>query len=200
MDIRDRILEGAANLYKTYGIKAVTMDFLASQLGVSKRTIYEVFADKEAILAGVLSMMAKRKTELIQKILNESENAVVAIFRLLELSRIHFQDLSPVFQAEIKKFHHEALQKGDNCDFSDFDFSLKVIYRGIEEGYFRTDINPDIVNRCLFSLGRNILDNELYPFDKFTRREVLMNVHLNYLKGISTKQGIDLISNLAVNF
>ena len=67
MDIRDRIIEGAAELFRTYGIKSVTMDSLANHLGISKRTIYEVFSDKDELLIGVLKWMARRQKELVKK-------------------------------------------------------------------------------------------------------------------------------------
>ena len=56
MEIRERIIEGAANLFKTYGIRTVTMDSLAAHLGISKRTIYEVFSDKDELLDKRIAM------------------------------------------------------------------------------------------------------------------------------------------------
>ena len=61
MDTKERIIEGAADLFKTYGIKSVTMDYLASHLGISKRTIYEVFSDKDELLVEVLTRMARNR-------------------------------------------------------------------------------------------------------------------------------------------
>ena len=58
MDYRQRITEEAANMFRTYGIRAVTMDMLANRLGISKRTIYEIFTDKDELLKGVLMWMA----------------------------------------------------------------------------------------------------------------------------------------------
>ena len=58
MDYRQKIIETAALMFRTYGIRAVTMDMLANELGISKRTIYEKFRDKDELLAGVLKLMA----------------------------------------------------------------------------------------------------------------------------------------------
>ncbi len=122
-----------------------------------------------------------------RRILADSENAIYAIFRLLESSRDHFQNMSPAFQADLKKYHYEVLMKRmDNSEIPDFRNNVQVINRGIKEKLFRKDINPDIVNRCLYSLGRSTMDFELYPFEEFSRREVVTNVFINYLKGIST--------------
>ena len=75
-----------------------------------------------------------------------------------------------------------------------------MIERGIRENLFRKDINPDIVNRCLYSLGRSTMDFDLYPFEDFTRREVIKNVFITYMKGIATIKGIELINKLEAKF
>jgi TetR/AcrR family transcriptional regulator, cholesterol catabolism regulator len=201
MELRDRIIQEAANLFKTYGIKSVTMDSLAGHLGISKRTIYEVFADKEELLVSVFQWMTEKHKDLVSRILEESENAIFAIFRLLERNRDHFQDMSPAFQADMKKYQYIFLQKmREKGEMPDYRNNIQVIVRGIKEKLFRKDINPDIVNRCLDSLGRSIMDFELYPFEDFSRREVVKNVFINYMKGISTKEGIELINKLEAEF
>jgi AcrR family transcriptional regulator len=201
MDNRNRIIEGAAELFRTYGIKSVTMDSLACHLGMSKRTIYEVFADKDELLIGVLSWMAEKQKELVKRVLDESENAIEAIFKLLEISRDHFQQMSPAFQADIKKFHHEVLmKKADKCELPDYRNNREVIEKGIKQKLFRRDLNVDLVNRCLYSLFRSVMDYDLYPFELFTRRDVIRNVVINYLRGISTPVGVDLINKLEPEF
>ena len=67
MESRERIIEGAADLFKTYGIKSVTMDLLANHLGMSKRTIYEIFSDKDELLIGVLKWMAEKQKDTGEK-------------------------------------------------------------------------------------------------------------------------------------
>jgi len=197
MDNRERIIEGAADLFKVYGMKTVTMDFLANHLGMSKRTIYEIFSDKDELLIGVLKWMANRQKVLVNKILNESENSIVAIFRMLEINREYLQNMSPVFQADLKKFHHDVLmKKTDACEMPDYRNNQQVIEKGIKEKLFRDDVNPDLANRCLYNLGRSIMDEELYPFDLFSRRDVIRNIFINYLRGISTQKGLELIGML----
>jgi TetR/AcrR family transcriptional regulator, cholesterol catabolism regulator len=201
MENKDRIIEGAAELFRIYGIKAVTMDSLANHLGMSKRTIYEIFADKDELLVGVLKWMAGKQKDLIKKVLDESENAIVAIFRLLDINRDHFRSMSPAFQADMKKFHLEVLmKKTDECEMPDYRNALQVIERGIKEKLFRRDLNPDLVNRCFDSLGRSVMNDSLYPYEQYTRRDVIRNVVINYLRGISTSEGVELINKLEKKF
>jgi AcrR family transcriptional regulator len=201
MDIRTRIIEGAADLFKTYGLKMVTMDSLASHLGMSKRTIYEVFEDKDELLVEVLKQMAKKQQNLMEKILNESGNAINAIFRLLEINIDFFQNTSNAFQSDLKKYHYEVLMKKyDKCDMPDYRNNQQIIDRGIKERLFRKEINSDLANRCLYSLSRSVLDFELYPYENYTRKEVIKESVINYLRGISTQEGMELINNLERKF
>jgi TetR/AcrR family transcriptional regulator, cholesterol catabolism regulator len=197
MDIRERIIEGAADLFRKYGIKSVTMDNIAGHIGMSKRTIYEVFSDKEELLMGVMGRMVEKQKELVRKLLDESENPIIAFFRLIEINRDHFQGASPAFQEDMKRFHHDMMiRKNGECEIPDFQSSKEVIEKGIREKLFREDIDPDIVNRCLFSLISSVMNEELYPYEEFTRKEVISNTIINYMRGISTNKGISLINDL----
>jgi AcrR family transcriptional regulator len=201
MSIKERIIEGAAESFMNYGIKSVTMDFLANQLGISKRTIYEVFSDKDELLMEVLTKMARQQKELVKRVLDESENSIVAIFRMLEINRDNFQTMSPAFQADLKKYHHDILMKDiEKIEMPDYRNNYEVIEKGIKEGLFREDINPDLTNRCLYNLERSIMDNSLYPYELFSRHDVIENIFINYVRGISTPRGLDLINRLEKNF
>jgi AcrR family transcriptional regulator len=201
MEIKERIIEGAAKLFKTYGIKSVTMDSLASHLGVSKRTIYEVFSDKDDLLTVVLTWMSEKGKDMVKKILDESENSIVAIFRMLEINRDYFSDMSPVFLADLKKYHHDVfMKKSDKSEMPDFRNNKQLIEKGIKEKLFRKEINPDLANRCLYNMGISIMDHDLYPYEQFSRRDVVRNIFINYLRGIATPKGLDLINKLEENF
>lgn len=201
MDIRERIIEEASESFKTFGIRSVTMDSLANQLGMSKRTIYEIFSDKDDLLMAVLTRMAQQQRDLVKRVLDESENSIYAIFKMLEISRDNFQSMSPTFQADLKKYHHDVLLKNaENIEMPDYRNHYLVIERGMEEGLFRKDLNTELINRGLYNLGRSMMDNDQYPYEKFSRREVIRNIFINYLRGISTPKGLELINRLEETF
>jgi AcrR family transcriptional regulator len=177
------------------------MDSLANQLGMSKRTIYEVFSDKDELLMAVLTMMAQQQKDLVKRVLDDSENSIVAIFRMLEINRDNFQYMSPAFQADLKKYHHDVLIKNaDKIEMPDYRNHYQVIEKGIKEGLFRKEISADLVNRCLYNLGRSIMDNDLYPYEEFSRHDVIRNIFINYVRGIATQKGLDLINRLESKF
>jgi len=195
MDYKQRILEEAAVMFRTYGIRSVTMDMLATQMGISKRTIYEVFHDKDELLTGVLKLMAIKQREVMGKILGESENVIEAIFKMLDLMRDHFRNMSPAFQMDIKRYHHDVMKKlGEGNELPYYRNNSEIIEQGIKEGIFRKDIDVEIINKCMLEVVRMSNDKEIFPPDDFLSKDVIRNVYINYLRGISTQKGLDLIN------
>lgn len=195
MDYRHRILEEAAVMFRTYGIRAATMDMLANRMGISKRTIYEVFKDKDELLQGVLKWMVNRQHEVMKKILNESENVIEAIFKMLDLMRNHFQNMSPAFLLDMKRYRKEILKKlAEKNELPYAENNTELLERGIREGIFRNDINIEITNKCLFEVARIANDKEVFPPELFGSKNVMRHLYINYLRGISTQAGLDLIN------
>ena len=195
MDYKHRIIEEAAIMFRTYGIRAVTMDMLASQMGISKRTIYEVFHDKDELLKGVLKWMTEKQKEVMARILSESDNVIVAIFKMLDLMNDHFQKMSPAFQMDIKRLHRDVLNNiGEQNELPYYRNNSEILIRGIKEGVFRDDIDVEIINKCMLEVARMSNDKDIFPPDAFFNKDVIRNFYINYLRGISTQKGLDLIN------
>jgi AcrR family transcriptional regulator len=171
------------------------MDMLASQLGISKRTIYEVFRDKDELLQGVFKWMKEKQAETMKKIFSDSENVIVAIFKMLDMMGNHFQNMSPAFQMDMKRYHHEIFRKpGEQVEFPYSSSNSEIIKRGIKEGIFRKDIDVDITNKCMLAVAKMSNDKTVFPPDDYMSKDVVRTFYLNYLRGISTQKGLDLIN------
>lgn len=196
MDYRQTIVEGAAGMFRTYGIRSVTMDMIASQLGISKRTIYEVFRDKDELLQGVLKWMTEKQAEVMKKIFSESENVIEAIFKMLDMMNNHFQNMSPAFQMDMKRFHYDLVKMpGSQNAYPYYNGNTEIIKRGIREEIFRKDIDVDITNKCLFEVAKMSNDKSVFPPDDFMSKDVIRTFYLNFLRGISTEKGLNLINH-----
>lgn len=195
MDNRQRIIEEAALLFRTYGIRAVTMDMLANQMGISKRTIYEAFKDKDELLRGVLKLMTIRQREAMNKIFSETGNVIEAIFKMIDLMIDHFKNMSPAFQLDMKRYHNEILKKlGEKDELPYYRNHIEIIKRGIKEGVFREDIDVEIMNKCLLEVERMSNDKSVFPPDDFMDKNVMRTFYVNFIRGISTQKGLDLIN------
>ena len=194
MNYRQKILEEAATMYRTYGIRAVTMDMLANQLGISKRTINEVFRDKNDLLKGVLKWMSEKQVNVTAKALAESENVIEAIFKLLSSMTAHFQKISPAFHMDLRKLSKNALNHVEELnDMPYYRNNAEVLLRGIKEGVFRDDIDVNITNKCMLEVARLSNDESLFPQGSHNMKDVIRNFYINYLRSISTQKGLKLI-------
>lgn len=194
MDYRQRIIEEASKMFRTYGIRAVTMDMLANQMNISKRTIYEVFRDKDELLRGVLEWMAVKQKENTLRIMKDSENVIEAIFRIIDIMMDHFQKISPAFILDIKRIHKEAVENAERHNTIPFiDNNYEILKKGVEQGIFRDDINVELTNKCMLEVAKMTVDREIFPPDHFPGSEVVKNLYISYLRGISTPKGLELI-------
>ena len=196
-----RIIAGAAELFRTYGIRAVTMDSIAMHLGMSKRTIYERFHDKDELLFAVMKEMIRKQKEIVENIMNSSSNVMEAIFTMLRISREHMASMNPLIGSDLRKYHDAVLQRiKATCDNPDHEGARKLLKAGIEEGVFRDDIDIEIISRAVSGLGNLIGDTKLFPPEQFVQRDLLRNIMINYLRGISTARGNSLIDELEPGF
>lgn len=193
----NRIINGAAELFRTYGIRAVTMDMIAEHLGISKRTIYERFGDKDEMLFAVMNSMIIKQLEKIDSIIESSPDIISAIFILLNLGRDHAASMNPMIASDLRKYHSKVLVRiKEKCENPDYEGALKIIGKGKEQGFFRKDIDDGIVGRFFTELKTVIGDSKVFPTDEFHHSDLIKNVVVNYLRGIATGEGIKLIDRV----
>ncbi len=196
MDYRERIITEAASLFMKYGIRSVTMDDIAHQLGISKRTIYENFSDKDELLTDVIKSMVKKQKESFRRALEGSENVIEALFEILRIASFHFDSTSPTLFMDLKKYHYKiyelAFQKGD---IRNYEITMLILQRGVEEKIFRSDINLEIVNAGVHGLLDAARNHDALPPMKYSKYELADNLFFSFLFGISTPEGRELINS-----
>ncbi len=191
MDIRLRIINGSAELFERNGIKNVTMDYISSQLGISKRTIYEIFKDKNDLLENILREKTKTHKEICYELTKESDNVIEAIFNLGKLNHETFSRINPLFFEDLKKYHYSVYAKVvKNEDFKDKDLLRSLIENGIKEGLFKSSLNISLVNIFIHEILEIIHRDEFKAFGKETLYE---SVFLPYFYGIATNKGKKII-------
>lgn len=195
MDVRERIIQEAAVLFMKFGIRAVTMDSIAHHLGMSKRTIYEHFADKNELLMSVMETMAARQKESFRSIMEKADNVIEALFEILRIATLHFTNTNPTFFMDLNKYHYRVYEKiCQKGDIKNYEMSLAMLRRGVDEKVFRDDLNIEIVNIGIHSALDIARENEELSAGRYSRFEILDNLLFNYLIGISTPRGQELIN------
>lgn len=200
MDQRERVLDEATVQFFRLGIRNVRMDDIAAALGMSKRTLYEMFRDKTELVQSVLMTLSGRQRERHQEMIASRGNVIDTIFGFMHEGIRLLGSINPVFYSDLKKFYpsvwnalHKAKVQSAN------EISHHLLQRGIDEGVFRKDISIPIVSRLFHEQMNLISDEKVFPREEFDFAEVFRNLTINFMRGISTPKGIDMIDSILEN-
>ncbi|MBP3511949.1 MAG: TetR/AcrR family transcriptional regulator [Prevotella sp.] len=194
--MKDKILETAMSLFVKKGIRAVKMDDIANMLSISKRTLYEVYSDKEHLLYEGIRMYQDRNHEQMKEIAARSSNVMDVILQAYKLNMESFKETAPVFFDDLEKYpaireYFEKEKKNTRTQFVDF------LRRGIEERYFRDGINLELIAHMFDAQGKYVMSAQLYrhyPMD-----EIWQNLVLVSLRGICTAEGVKVLDAFLFN-
>src|SRR5271154_1027236 len=104
----ERIVLGAEELFLTAGIKSITMDDVAKHLGMSKKTIYQFFKDKNELVMALVRKKLKEDEEQMYDIISRSENVIDEMFNMMKCSEEIFSRINPVVIHDLQKYHPDA--------------------------------------------------------------------------------------------
>jgi TetR/AcrR family transcriptional regulator, cholesterol catabolism regulator len=196
MDIKERILGRAAELFAGSGIKAITMDDLSREAGVSKRTIYENFKDKDQLLRSCLVYMDEFYDREKNILVGASKNTIDMLFKILRHGINVINTINPLFFADLKRYHfsiwRETYKLNNERHLSQ---TYTVLKQGIGEGLFRDNIDIEIVAKLLHEQLRIMTDEKIFPSASYSIKVVFENIMINFMRGIATRKGMELIEN-----
>jgi TetR/AcrR family transcriptional regulator, cholesterol catabolism regulator len=194
LELKDRILHKAQELFSKFGIRAVTMDEISTQIGISKKTLYQYYSDKDGLVDECMEMdMVNSKSDC--SIATEmSENAVDEIFITLEFISQEFKDLNPIIMHDLKKFYPQTYEKfNDHINSFYYNIIYNNLEKGIQEGLYRDNLDLDIITK--FRLSSIVLgfDQNIFPSSEYNLLKVTEKILEHFLYGIVTEKGLKLI-------
>lgn len=199
METRERIIVESSNLFKRYGIRSITMDQIAENLGISKRTIYEIFSTKDDLLNACITYGMDEEKKTSQEILKNSANILEAFLLHIKKNIEAMNSISPLFMLDAMKFHSKVFKnKMKEREVSAYNHIVDFIKAGKAEGYFRPQINEDIVSKLIIEQFKIIGNDNLFPPDKYSKSEIFENIAVNFLRGIASIKGLGIIDNFKI--
>lgn len=192
MDIRDKIIHDSGILFIQNGIRQITMDTIANTMGISKRTIYENFKDKNDLLTNILTNGILDQKKKAIEIINKADNVIDALFSFGDFHKDLMTNINPLFFSDLKKFHPQVFENIlSSGQVRNFELTYTVLKRGLNDGTFRKEIDLDVANLFM----HHIMDffQKYENHEKCNHKAIFLSVHLPYLRGISTEKGNDLL-------
>ena len=188
--LKTRILEAASDAFSQKGIKSVRMDDIAQSLNISKRTLYEIYENKEVLLYECLKTSKARAQEEMTFIAAQQNNVMDIIMDIYRSKMSQLQKINPQFYSDLEKYPQlqsflEEQHDKDRTKLKDF------LRRGIEEGYFKGDINVDIIANVFDAINEYMKNHKLYT--EFPLEQLFNNMLFVTIRGICTQKGVAVI-------
>jgi AcrR family transcriptional regulator len=192
--MQTKILLKARDLMLQSGLRQVTMDDLAHQLGISKKTIYQYYKDKDDLVKAVVNLELKDHEITCKDCKSKAENAIHEMFLLMENMKAMTQTMNPNSMMELEKHFSNAFEIIKNHK-DEFLFSLikQNLMKGIEEGYYRKDLNIDIISKFRLETVFIPFNLHLFPLNKFNSIEVHTQLMEHFVYGLMTVKGHELM-------
>lgn len=199
MNLKERIINQAGDLFVKHGIKRISMDEIASKLGISKRTIYQNFDDKEDLLLHYICQLEKMQIEYVRD-LSKNEQTVVHVFlRTIEMHK-EFDFFNVRFLDDVKKYYPKAKQELIDQQNRGIGFIKQFLEEGMSQGVIRKDLNIEVVSFLLQDSNRTFIDATRLTNKSFSNWDLFFTSMINFIRGISTADGITIVDTFLTKY
>lgn len=190
------ILDRCLDLFYQYGIRSLSMDDIAQRLGISKKTLYHFFINKDDLVRQAIGYLSQRHREKYDAIISEPGNAIDKLLKASMMACDEMRYYNPIMTFDLHKYHGDIVEghlKNEKAYFKGK--ILENLIQGIQEGLYRPDLNIELVATLYVS---NLA--ELHRLDEvlaqtITFRDIFQVMFENYIRGISTPKGISYYEN-----
>ena len=193
MDITQDILTKAEHLFLTLGIRSISMDDICRELGMSKKTLYQYFKNKDALVQTVIESHVEREQEEIDEIVASSSDAIDELCKIGSKVIRNIEDVSASTLFDLQKYYRSSfeilMKKQDGFIFECFH---KNIIRGILEGLYRENVNPEIVAGIYAKTSYFVVEALSDSNFKYTRKQMVNELYNYHVRGIATVKGVRL--------
>lgn len=194
MEPQERIVSKAHELFMRYGIRSVSMDEVANQLGISKKTIYQFYTDKDTLVEDVIDIELSSSEKMCKAHRHKSENPIHEIFMAMDMVLDIFSRMNPALIFDMEKYHPKAFKKyNDHKEKFLYTMVKENLEAGISEGLYREDIQVDILSRFRLASVFLALNPEVFHSGRHNPGVVIKEITDNFLWGLATHKGQKLI-------
>lgn len=191
---QEKWLKRVEDLFMRYGIKSITMDDVARELGISKKTLYLFVDNKDDLVNKVLERHIGAEKAICGQMSADTANAIEEMFFVMEANSQQMQQMKANIVHDLQKYHRDAWEKMQ-------DFQRGFLYgvvrsnleRGVREGLYRSDFDIDIVAKLHIATTFQLFDEELFPHLNYAKETVFREHLLHYLYGIVSEKGLQLL-------
>jgi DNA-binding XRE family transcriptional regulator len=188
------ILLKVRELYTKYGIKSITMDDVATELGISKKTLYQYVTDKDDLVGKFIDNEITLRQEQICKCFKTDFNAIEELFEISIFMNKLMRDQNPATEHDLKKYYPQHFQKSVKARREGiYDYILLNLKKGVNEGLYRKELDREVIAKLYLWRVENISINDMFTVEEFTSIKLFLEVLTYHIRGIASEKGITVL-------
>jgi AcrR family transcriptional regulator len=197
---KNTILSKVYVLYLKFGIKSITLDDIAREIGISKKTIYSYFADKHDLVQQVFNYEKETRTDCATGVYPPGLNAIEQMWAInMHISSL-LKEYNPGMNFDLKKHYPEIYEKRRTSFYENtYRHQIENLNKGISEGLYRLEINVEYIARLFVLRVSNIHDFPLLDASEFFKPEFIQEVFIYHIRGIASKKGLEVLEKILKN-
>lgn len=193
----EKILEKATDMFLTYGFKSVTMDDLAQEMGISKKTIYAHFENKTKLVTECTNRLFVIISGGIDSICSLNKNPIEELYEIKKFVMQFLKDEKSSPQYQLQKYYPKIFATMREKQYDKMKSCvIDNIERGLEQGIYRENLNVEFISRIYYAGGLTIKDHALFPPDKFSQSQLMDDFLEYHLRGIVTPKGRKILNTI----
>lgn len=178
-------------MYLKYGIKSITMDDIARELGISKKTLYQYVIDKDDLVGKFIDNEIALRQEEICKCFKIGFNAIEELFEISIFMNKLMRDQNPATDHDLKKYYPQHFQKTVKARREGiYNYILLNLKKGINEGLYRKELDREVIAKLYLWRAENIDLNDMFTVEEFTSIKLFVELLTYHVRGIATEKGI----------
>jgi len=181
-------------LYMKYGIKSVTMDDVARELGISKKTLYQYVNDKNELVQKVVEMELSDRGEGFSKMNCPDLNAVEEIFEVHKLIQQMLKDYNPSTEYDLRKYYPNLFTQVVTIRRERiYNNTLANLIKGKAEGLYRAELNNELIAKLQLSRIETAFDDKIFTQDELLSPKVFLEMFIYHIRGIANEKGLTVL-------
>jgi AcrR family transcriptional regulator len=191
MEKLNDILVKVAILFRKYGIKSITMDDIAREVGISKKTLYQFVTDKTDLVNKVVESEMGYNKECFESVTKKGENAISELFEVNRFMIGMMKRNSPSFEYDLRKHYPEVFQKVMLTRRKGmFDSVLANLKRGKAEGLYREELKEEILTKLQISRVEYMYSDAMFTSEDYSTENIFRELFIYHIRGIANEKGI----------
>lgn len=197
MNVKENIITQSLTLFLKNGVKSMNMDEISTRLGISKKTLYVHFENKQDLVHHCFQKHYNSVAQMINDSASNFQHAIDELFAIDENCSLVMKQTNPFLLGELKRYYPSTFklieELKENILFSIMQGNLN---RGIQQKLYRSNINVDIIAKLMISRIDTLINDDLFPLTRYDFRKLLTENRIYHIRGVATSKGINYLEKI----